>query len=450
MRATFSLLLIAALLAAPQPSAAEEYQEITVAAGDTLWSIANKYLKDPTRWPDIVKHNNLTASDPTVALPGSKLRVPVMLIKEEYRNALLVGVIPEVRYKRKGGNKWDEAKKDMTLKYEDSLRTMTGAQARVRFPSKEVVQINENSYVVLRPEKILQEIQLLQGDVRASRAKVIMPGGTVVQPKGGNSDYQAKVRQDETEVIFVYKGKVDVTAQGKTVTVPEGFGTTVPKSAPPLKPMPLTDFHDFNPAEMTTAPTSKLDVSQGVVTVAAPEPEKDRNSKSRSMVSGDILAAYRLQISADDKFQKILLDKKQPTGTSVDIKKQPIPDGKYFVRVAFIDALGGQGKFSMPSEVIKDASPPVITNLFPVEGQRFTGDESYCDVIGTAEGAALIAVNDEVLFLSPEGRFNKFILLKEGVNVIKIVARDTNGNETVINRKVTYVKGPRADVPQPK
>src|SRR4029077_17877948 len=115
-----------------------------------------------------------------------------LLIKEEYRNAQLLSAIPEVRFRRKGEAEWYEAKPNMTLKYEDSLRTMQGAQARVRFPSKEIVQINENSYVVLKPEKILQEIQLLQGDVRASRAKVIMPQGTVVKPQAGASDYQAK------------------------------------------------------------------------------------------------------------------------------------------------------------------------------------------------------------------------------------------------------------------
>src|SRR5205823_6534861 len=99
------------------------------------------------KWPEIVHANGLQSSDPTIALPGSKLKVPVTLIKEEYRKALLVGTVMEVRYKRKGEAEWKGAQKDMLLNYEDSLRTMEGAQARVRFPSKEVVQINENSYV---------------------------------------------------------------------------------------------------------------------------------------------------------------------------------------------------------------------------------------------------------------------------------------------------------------
>jgi hypothetical protein len=424
------------------PLRAEDMQEITVMPGETLWGIANRYLKDPRRWPDIVQANNLQMADPTGTLPGSRLRVPVSLIKEEFRNALLVGAIPEVRYRRKGESEWKEAKRDMLLNYEDSLQTLTGAQARVRFPSKEIVQINENSYVVLKPEKILQEVQLLRGDLRASRAKVIMPQGTIVQPKGGTSDYQARIREDETQVVFVYKGKVDVTAKGKTVTVVEGFGTEVPKAAPPLDPKPLSTFKDFNPAEMTSiTPPSPLEITKGAVVVSAPK--KEIASPSKTLVSKDLLAQYRLQLSNDKTFSQVIIDKVIPTGTAFDLKKESVPDGNYFMRVAFIDAEGRAAQFSRPSEVVKDTQPPKILTLVPEEGQKFSGDESYCDVMGTVEDAAMIAVNDEVLFISPTGRFNKFLTLQEGQNPIKVIARDVHGNETVMKRTVIYSKDKR-------
>lgn len=424
---------------------AEEMQEITVMPGETLWEISNKYLKDPRRWPDIVQSNNLQTADPTVTLPGSRLKVPVALIKEEYRNALLVATIPQVRLRRKGETDWKEAKRDMLLNYEDSLQTLSGAQARVRFPSKEIVQINENSYVVLKPEKILQEVQLLRGDIRASRAKVIMPQGTIVQPKGGSSDYQARIREDETEEVFVYKGKVDVTAKGKTVTVAEGFGTEVPKAAAPLTPQPLSSFKDFNPAEMTAfTPPSPLEVTKGVTVGSMPNAKKEpAGGKSKTLVSKDLLAKYQLQLSKNREFTSIVIDKVIPTGTAFDLRAESVPDGTYYMRVAFIDSMGNVEKFSSPSEVVKDTIPPRITTLIPEDGQKFYGEESYCDVIGTVEDATLIAVNDEVLFISPTGRFNKFLNLKEGPNLIKVIARDVHGNETVVKRTVYYSKEKR-------
>ena len=53
---------------------------------------------------------------------------------------------------------------------------------------------------------------------------------------------------------------------------------------------------------------------------------------------------------------------------------------------------------------------------------------------------AMVAINGEVVFISPTGRFSKFITLSEGVNKIRVVARDVQGNETVIERTVTYQK----------
>ncbi|MEQ1920465.1 MAG: LysM domain-containing protein, partial [Elusimicrobiota bacterium] len=67
----------------------ERMQNVVVAPGDTLWSISNKWLADPTKWDEILKHNRLPSTDPTVALPGMTLRVPVKLIKVSMRAAHL-------------------------------------------------------------------------------------------------------------------------------------------------------------------------------------------------------------------------------------------------------------------------------------------------------------------------------------------------------------------------
>jgi hypothetical protein len=329
--------LLAGLLTPSRGFSEEAFQEIIVGPGDTMWSIANKYLKDPQRWPEIVKYNSLPTPDPTIALPGMRIRVPVTLVKEEFRNAELLKMTPVVKYKRNGTDDWKEANAPMTLKYQDSLRTLKGAQAQVRFPTREVVVINENSYVILKPEKILQEIQLLQGDLRASKAKIVLPQGTVVKPQGGDSDYQAKVRDDQTEVVFVYKGKVDVTAQGKTVTVPEGFGTEVPKSAPPSAPQPLRNFSDFDPAALNMSLKDVMSTTpKGEVKVKTPTtaPAEAKPGGSKSVVSKSMLTTYHMQLAADPDFKKIIIEKTQSIGDGFDVKNESIPDGTYYMHIA--------------------------------------------------------------------------------------------------------------------
>jgi len=95
----------------------------------------------------------------------------------------------------------------------------------------------------------------------------------------------------------------------------------------------------------------------------------------------------------------------------------------------------------VPSLIEKDTVPPKFLNLTPEEGQKFHGEEAYCDVIGTVDGAVLVAVNGDVVFVSPTGRFDKFIMLNEGANKISVLARDAHGNETAVERNVFYSKG---------
>ena len=98
---------------------AEVLQTIVVKPGDTLWGIANFYLKDPTRWPEILRYNKLPTSDPTVALPGMELRLPVLLLKESLRAATLIYLLNEVRTRRKDSSDWRLAQLEMKLYYKD-------------------------------------------------------------------------------------------------------------------------------------------------------------------------------------------------------------------------------------------------------------------------------------------------------------------------------------------
>jgi hypothetical protein len=158
------------------------------------------------------------------------------------------------------------------------------------------------------------------------------------------------------------------------------------------------------------------------------------------MVADNILTSYHVQVAREDKFKTILVEKTERTATSFDIKKQSIPDGTYFMRVAFLDALGMQGDFSEPTMIIKDTVAPELTVNAPASGMKVSGLETSVEVNGTVRGAVLVSVNGQVVLLSPDGRFTSTAYLREGTNQVRIVARDGSGNETVIIREVSYAK----------
>jgi hypothetical protein len=225
--------------------------------------------------------------------------------------------------------------------------------------------------------------------------------------------------------------------------VKQGFGTHVPKSAAPLDPTPLKNFTDFNPADMPAIPvvarsrTRPSPKPRPVVAASTPDKEP-ASGRAKSVVAKNILTGYHVQLSRDEDFQRIVLEKTDTTGAPFDPKTQAIPDGTYYMRVAFLDLLGTQGPYSTPTMVVKDTVPPVLSVSSPYDGQTFGGSESYCDVVGRVQGAVVITVNDANVFTSPSGEFSAVAHFKEGQNVIRVLARDGSGNETVIVRKVSY------------
>ncbi len=429
------------------PLNAEVFQDVTVRQGDTLWSISQYYLKDPKRWPDILKYNPSLGKDPMVALPGMRLRIPVLLIKESLRAAELLRLINDVRYKRQESSSWQTAKLEMQLFNGDSLRTLSDSNADVKFPTGEVIKLEANSYAVIRPEKTRETVELLAGDMRAKQARVITASGANIAPQGKDSDFRTRVKADRSELVLVYKGRVDVTAQGKTVAVLEGFGTEIKPMAAPAEPVSLPQIPDVALGDLpslgdVTVKPGRADI--GPVLSVDPPSSKDLKvqasfpgeTKAQAVRPRNLVDKYHLEIADSQDFKRPLMSKYYPLSEKINFRSLGLKSGVYWWRIAYVDSLGMEGGFSRPQSIDIDLTPPDCTLVSPSDGEEFDVDEEYVEVRGHAEPNVRITINDEPATVDFNGSFSVRVPVHAGKTRLIAKAIDRDGNATTLERVV--------------
>lgn len=441
-------LLLLYVLVTPAALFAEEkalLQEITVQHGDTLWSVANKYLKDPKKWPEIIKYNRLSSSDPNIILPGMSLKVPVLLIKEHLRYAHLISMLNDVRYRRTNEVAFNKARLNIKLYHDDAIRTFKNSQAQVKFYSGELLRIDQNSFIIIRPEQQGDEVRLLAGAVRASRSRVIAADTVVmpkITPKMAETDFKTHLRKDKTTLVEVYKGIVDVTAQGKTVTLTKGFGTEVkylrapspPKKLPPLPEM----LSESLPGTEIVARTSLVG---GQLMINLKPPDSSSESYGKAKVLGQLINKYHLQIAAEKDFKKVVFNETNLIGKKliINFSDKNIKDGIYFYRIAYVDELGFEGNFTNPTRFTIDRIPPVLMISHPEEGAFI--ETEFITIVGKTEPGCYVKVNDKVISVNRDGSFQTIISSKKREVVIDISSSDAYKNKTNLKRTFIFMRG---------
>lgn len=442
-----------------------EFQNVTIRPGDTLWGIANFYLKDPTSWNEILKYNSLPTSDPSVALPGMVLRVPVYLIKETLRAARLVYFLNEVLYRKRETPDWKSVSLNMDLYQDDGLRTTSDAQARVKFYSGEILSLYSNSIAVLRPPYKRTDVELLKGEVRGVRSRVLTASARIT-PKTADTDFSAKVKEDLTTLVQVYKGKADVEAQGKTVEVGAGFASEIPLDMPPSDPIklpPLPEFQkqgvasgggqagpqvQFNGTVMSlrgvrTGESSlegpeagRSGVAAGTFSAGAPGIGTIKSGENIKTLSvGNPIQGYHVQIARDTNFSAVVMDRHYSAFENIDLK-EILPEGKYWVRISLVDLLGLEGRFTAPRQVMVAAAPPVLEIYSPKPGEKVY--DQVLVVEGRTDKDCEVSVGGRAAIVDADGGFSVTMRLKEGANDINVVSTGRKGLVSTARRRVSY------------
>jgi|GEM_PF-3429523 len=361
-------IILAALIMTAGIRAAQDYITVTIKQGDTLTGIAQQYLKNPARWQEIAKYNNIP--EPYHLKPGMTVKIPKSLLKATPANspatpdpaptsspaptpapaphnpstpspspmpttplsgraakayvAYVRGDV--VRIPEKGTE--EHLKSNAKLLTGDRLVTDATSFTAISLPVGS--ELNVGSDTRLKFEVIEENqpvnngkvtIQLEQGRIRIrdpKRGMNLNLKASSVSVSAGEGEFQFHIDDSGTFYLEVYKGKAVVSSEGNSVTVNSGNGIVISKDAP------------LRPKAFPPAPALK-----------AYSYSSDEGPKAGVMWDqSEQASSYRIEIAEDEKFIKTIYIAGYAGATLDFAFFAQFPPGKYAFRLIAVSADG--------------------------------------------------------------------------------------------------------------
>ncbi|MDH3633618.1 MAG: FecR domain-containing protein [Gammaproteobacteria bacterium] len=341
LRPVLTLLLTLAISLPNLVIAAEEYWEYTFRPGDSLWKIAEKYTTSVNNWGELLKLNSIDEASDRTILPGTRIVIPVSMLKLQPTPALVIAVNGAATLVRANG---EESVLTVGTELFSGDRVVTGDQQslRMQFADKSELQVLANSEIVLDKLSHFKETGMVDTQIRLNSGRVRT---WVIKQKPGDR-YEIKtpaaitavrgttfrLSSDDSQIsrTEVTEGLVVVSADQAEKDVNSGFGIVAEEGKPLPDPVKL-----LAPPEISnnqSADTSKLQVSWTIL---------------------DGAEFYRYQLATDEKFDQIAIDDRTDDS---EIRLDELLPGQYYLRVRGVDQFRLEGFESVKSFVIEEPS----------------------------------------------------------------------------------------------
>src|SRR5436189_2749563 len=323
--------------------------------------------------------------------------------------ATLVEMERTVKAKRASDLSWEDAKRQMPLYENDSVRTFEKSAATISFGPDDLLDVDQNALVIIKPR--LKDaggpeisLALLSSDFldslaskpaperdkaiqAASAARQVtirsMPGGA--RP-GVKTRIAVRTLPDRSTSVAVLTGSAKiVNPRGGEVVLKEKMVTRVTETgllAPRLLP--------GNPEPIFPDDGATYGFAR-----RAPRVELKWRPAERAR-------SYRVVVSADRSFRSIFADERVDATAFPVRVQQP---GTYYWRVRAQDADGFAGPYSAVRSVKADYddTPPVLAILSPPE--MFVAPAPSVELKGKTERDARVKVNGQKVTVGPDGTF---------------------------------------------
>ena len=155
------------------------------------------------------------------------------------------------------------------------------------------------------------------------------------------------------------------------------------------------------------------------------------NVTGRSFFDGEVILFLN-----GEKTQQLKVSKDSDFSFSADLK-----EGENQIYAVLKDS---QNRTSLPSSSLKiylKTNPPNLEIYFPKDNLSFSGNrQRILKISGKTEENCQVFVNDRQAVTQKDGNFNYNFSLSEGENKIKIISKDSFGNQTEKEITVLYAQ----------
>ncbi|MBB3260534.1 hypothetical protein F4827_005438 [Paraburkholderia bannensis] len=351
---TLSRSLIACVLAlGPLPAAhAHQTAETTIyvaRSGDSLYDIAQRYLRDPADWTQLARLNRVSA--PRRLKPGTALRVPVALLRQDGLSAQVIATSGPASHTFGGGPQ---------LPLIIGAKLVEGEHVQTGDNGFATLELADGSHLVIPPRTALDLATLRQTALTGATDRIVnlqhgevntevthatkkddrfqIRSPSVVAGVRGTSfrvNYDGDKGSTAVEVLEGAVG-VDAAPQGQAATVAPAPGTPLAAS---------TQLVAARHGSLTLAGRA---VGGAVPLLDAPELRNPSKIQDDAVVAFDLAPitlahGYRVQVGRDAGLLDMIRDLRTD---SPHIDVGSLDDGTYFVRLSAIDESGLVG---MPS-----------------------------------------------------------------------------------------------------
>ncbi len=245
-----TLLLMAALLLLSatlfSQASTGDYKVITVKKGETADTIARKYLKYRSYKSNLMDYNHIKEAQ---VKPGMRLKIPYSISKERAASVKFL----RGRVQRKTNGRWMPIRRAGTvLLQHDVIKTGNKSKIEIHFDNGSLLQLSSNSTLSLKQYSFSSKgrktnVNLKSGSLFANvnklRRKSSFKVSTVTAVAGvRGTQFYVSIDKKKTVKVEVYKGKVEVSANNKVVSVKKNHKTEVTSGKTPKKPSKLTSI----------------------------------------------------------------------------------------------------------------------------------------------------------------------------------------------------------------